>query len=125
MNDNKIPQLSEETRKNINRTLVNTIGLTYEEFSLLDIEEQEKLIREYHATHKRPKHDEEIVMIGSGESSLFLKMKKGKKYLVTSGDSSFVTAAGLTPEEEQKRVNDSLERGPKQKTKNMVTRIKR
>lgn len=40
-------KLSQETLNNISRTLMNTIGMDYEEFEKLGIEEQQKLINQY------------------------------------------------------------------------------
>ena len=48
-----IMKLSQETLNNISRTLMNTIGMDYEEFEKLGIEEQQKLINQYQKNNQK------------------------------------------------------------------------
>lgn len=55
---------------------------------------------------KSTKKDEVIMMIGSGEHSTFIKVKKGERVMLSGG--TFVEA-GLTPEESKRRLDDKLD----------------
>ena len=98
-------KLSQETLNNISRTLMNTIGMDYEEFEKLGIEEQQKLINQYQKRKGRKPGKLIDVMIGYGEHSTFIKAKIGERVMIGYGD---VIEAGLTPEESEKRINDSF-----------------
>lgn len=98
-------KLSQETLNNISRTLMNTIGMDYEEFEKLGIEEQQKLINQYQKRKRRKPGKLIDVMIGYGEHSTFIKAKIGERVMIGYGD---VVEAGLTPEESEKRINDSF-----------------
>lgn len=118
--------MKQETKDRINEHFRRTLGMSYDEFALLDTDVQQRLIREYHEKHSQKKSDTEIVMIGSGENALFVKVKKGKRVFVTSGDHSIVVRAGETKEEQEARLNkyfDSKIR-PIDKAKQMVKRIR-
>lgn len=54
---------------------------------------------------KKNKNDEVLMMIGSGEDSAFIKVKKGKKVMLNDG--TFVEA-GLILEESKRRLDDML-----------------
>lgn len=54
---------------------------------------------------KKNKNDEVLMMIGSGEDSDFIKVKKGKKVMLDDG--TFVEA-GLILEESKRRLDDML-----------------
>ncbi len=43
--------ISMETRQSINDFFLRSLGMTYDEFCLLEIDEQEKIIDEYHENH--------------------------------------------------------------------------
>ena len=55
---------------------------------------------------KKNKNDEVLMMIGSGEDSDFIKVKKGKKVMLDDG--TFVEA-GLTQEESKRRLDDRID----------------
>ena len=119
-------KLKDETREAINEHFKRILGISYDEFELLDVDEQQKLISEYHKRHPQRKSDTEIVMIGSGENALFLKVKKGQRYMVTSGDHSIMARAGETREEQDRRINAYLDRQAEtQKPKGLKQLIKR
>lgn len=53
------------------------------------------------------KKDKEVdVMVGYGEHSSFVKVKKGEDVMIRYGN---IVEAGLTPEEEHRRLEDSLD----------------
>lgn len=120
---------SELTRENINRTLLNTLGITYDEFELLNHDEQQKLIRQYHRKKPKSKDDTCIVMIGSGDSAMFMRVKKHQKVLIGSGENSCFIEAGLTLEEHERmlddQIDDMLYSRPKAFVKKIVRRIRR
>lgn len=68
----------------VNETLINKIGMSYDEYEQLDFDEQRKIIAEYHKKHPR-KRKAVTVMVGGGDSSLFIKVNKGEKVLTTNG----------------------------------------
>ena len=61
--------LSDQTKKNINETIQKKLGMSYEEFSLLDFDTQQELLKKC-----RNKNKSKIVMIGSGEFSIFTRV---------------------------------------------------
>ena len=97
--------LSEETKKNINYAFKEKLGITYDEFEKLDIDEQQKLIKEQRKNNKKEEYI--TMMIGSGEHSAFIKVKKGEKVMLNDG--TFVIA-GSTPEEEMEHINKELDK---------------
>ena len=53
------------------------------------------------------KEDNEVtVMVGYGEHSTFVKVKKGEDVMVRYGN---IIKAGLTPEEEHRRLEDQMD----------------
>lgn len=99
--------LKQETLNNISMTIERKLGISYEEFDKLDFNEQQKLLSEYRKKQKKKKSDEYVdVMIGYGEHSTFIKAKKGEKVMTRYGN---IIEAGLTPEEEQQRLEDDLD----------------
>lgn len=101
--------LKQETKNNISKTIEITLGISYEEFEKLDSEEQQKLIAMHKRKLKKGDSDEVTIMIGSGESSLFTKVKKGEKIMVGSGENSCFVRAGISPQEELKELNDKID----------------
>ena len=77
---------SENTIKdsNVNEILLNTIGMSYDEYEQLDFDEQQKVMTEYHKRHPN-KSKTTTFMICGGDDSLFIKTSKGKKILTTNG----------------------------------------
>ena len=97
---------SDKTIKdNVNEILLNTIGMSYDEYEQLDFDEQQKVMTEY---HKRRQNKSKIttVMIGSGASSLFIRVKKEKKILTTNG----YYIAGETLEDNKERWENSIKK---------------
>ena len=90
-----------------NRTLIRELGIPYDIFEQLDFDEQQKLI-EYNRRKKRKKSKSNMVavMIGSGEDAIFVKKKRGERYMLADG--TFVRA-GDTPEESRARLEDRLD----------------
>ena len=48
-------------------------------------------------------------MIGSGENALFTKVKKDKKIMIGSGESSCFVRAGISPKEANQESNDRID----------------
>ena len=97
---------SENTIKdNVNEILLNTIGMSYDEYEQLDFDEQQKIMAEYHKRHPN-KSKTTTVMIGGGDDSLFFKTSKGNKILTTNG----YYIAGETLEENKERWETQLEK---------------
>ena len=95
---------SENTiRDNVNEILLNTIGMSYDEYEQLDFDEQQKIMAEYHKRHPS-KSKTTNVMIGGGDDSLFIKTNKGKKILTADGH----YIAGETLEENKERWENSI-----------------
>ena len=57
--------------------LERVLGIPYEEFDKLDCDEQHKILQAHKKILKSTKKDEVLMMIGSGEHSIFIKVKKG------------------------------------------------
>ena len=101
--------VGEETRRKIFDLIERSLGISYDDFDKLDIDEQNKLIEEYWAKNRKMnrKKDEDIVMIGSGDSTMFIKVKKGKKVMIGSGrDSCFVRVGSRKGERCELRNGD-------------------
>ncbi len=71
---------------------------------------------------KKNKNDEVLMMIGSGEDSAFIKVKKGKKVMLNDG--TFVEA-GLILEESKRRLDDMLYSKPVALVKKINRRLKK
>ena len=117
--------LSEDTKRSINAKLLSTIGISYDEFEKLDFDKQQELIRNYHKKNSKSK-EYSIEMIGSGEHSIFIKVKKGKKVMINSGT---VIETGLMLEEAKQSLNDryddTMYSKPIAMVKKLVRRIKK
>ena len=113
MDNNKV-------KENVNRILMNEIGITYEDYIHLDIYKQQEIMK--YIRSKRPKIDEdkELIMIGYGEYSLVTRIKKGTKVMTRYGN---MVEVGLTPEEEQERFKKREEKVLEEKTKKKVLGI--
>lgn len=122
-------ELNSKTKENISNTLLNTLGLSYDEFDKLDFDEQQKIIRQYHKKNSKSKDKSSFVMIGNGEHSTFIRVKNGEKVMIGSGEHSCFVEAGLTPEEERIKLDDKLDdviySKPIALAKKIVRRIKK
>ena len=99
--------LKQETLDNISKTFERELGITYEEFDKLDFDEQQRLLSEHRKKQKKKKSDDYVdVMVGYGEFSTFVKVKKGEKVMTRYGN---IMEAGLTLEEEHQRLEDDLD----------------
>lgn len=101
--------LNQETKDNIKQSIGNNLGISYEEFESLDIDEQQKLIAIHRKKQKRKNSDEVTVMIGSDENSLFTKVKKGEIIMVGSGEDSIFVRAGISLEETRSELNNKID----------------
>ena len=99
--------LSQEVLKCISRNVERELGMTYEEFSKLDFYEQQRLLSEHRKKLKKKRSKKYVpVMVGYGEFSTFVKVKKGQKVMIRYGN---IMEAGLTLEEEHQRLEDDLD----------------
>lgn len=97
--------MNDEIRKSIDETIKKELGMSYDEFELLNFNEQQKLI-EQNRKKKKSNSDDVIVMIGSGEHAIFVKKKRGERYMLDDG--TFVIA-GDTPEQSRNRLDDRID----------------
>lgn len=99
--------LDPEVMETIKRNFENRIGMPYDEFSELTIEEQQRIISEYRKSLQQKKTGDKVhVLVGYGEHSLFTEAKKGDMVMIRYGN---IIEAGLTLQEEQQRLEDSLD----------------
>ena len=115
--------LEQEIKDNVSRTFERKLGITYEEFDKLDFDEQQRLLSETIKKQKKKKSDDYVdVMVGYGEFSTFVKVKKGEKVMTRYGN---IIEAGLTFEEEQQRLEDDLDDIIYSKPVEFIKKIKR
>lgn len=113
--------LNQETLNHISETIEDAFGMTYEKFSKLDFNTQQRMISE--KRNKKNKSNEYIdVMVGYGEHSTFIKAKKGEKVMVRYGN---IIEAGLTPEEENQRLEEDLDDAIYSKPVALVKKLQR
>ena len=86
--------------------LERELEIPYEEFDRLDCDEQHKILQTYKKILKPTKKDEVLMMIGSGEHSTFIKVKKGERVMLSDG--TFVEA-GLTPEKSKRQLDNKMD----------------
>lgn len=103
-------------------SLERELGIPYEEFNRLDCDEQHKILQTHRKNLKPIKKDEVLMMIGSGEHSTFVKVKKGERVMLSDG--TFVEA-GLTPEESKRRLDDKIDEMLYSKPVTLVKKISR
>ena len=101
--------LKQETKDNISKIIKNALGISYEEFEQLDFDEQQELIAMHKKKIKMRNSKEVTIMIGSGENSIFTKVKKGKRIMIGSGEHSCLVRAGISPEEEKQELNNKID----------------
>ena len=83
------------------------IGMSYEEFDKLDFDVQQKILYEYRKKHNKNNSEEYVnVLIGYGDNSTTIKVKKGEQVMTRYGN---ITEAGLSLEEEHQRLEDALD----------------
>ena len=70
----------------------------------------------------KKKNNDVDVMVGYGELSTFVKAKKGDKVMIRYGN---IIEAGLTPEEERRRIDDSIDDIIYSKPVALVKKLKR
>lgn len=116
--------MNPETRKYINKEIKRELGISYDEFELLDFDEQQKLIEQ---NKKRKKFNKKYikVMIGNEEHTIFVNAKRGKKYMLDDGT---LVVVGNTPMQSKSRLEDmfadSLYSKPVAFVKKLERRIK-
>ena len=114
--------MNNEVRDHLNESIKRELGITYDEFELLDFDEQQRLIEKNRQKKKKNKDDYVRVMIGSGEDSIFVRKKRGERYMLSDG--TFVIA-GDTSEESRQRLEDRLDDAIYSKTVAFVKKLSR
>lgn len=94
--------LKKETIDNINKYLLFTIGINYEEFKELDSYVQQEIIRKYHKKNNNKRKDSSL-MVGSGEHAIFITVKKGKHIMI---DGEVMVETGLTLDDSKQKSED-------------------
>lgn len=118
-------EIKDETKRNLEYFFEKNLGIKYEEYQQLDFDEQQKLIAEYNTRTKGKKSDKVTVMIGSGETAIFTKVKKGERIMVGSGGNSCFVRAGITPQEAHRELDDRLDDAIYSKPVAFVKKIQR
>ncbi len=106
MNKELRKRLSKFVKRELNDKLKRKLGITYDEFESLDHDEQQRLIKKIRQEKKCNRSDYVRVMIGSGADAIFVKKKRGERYMLSDG--TFVRA-GDTPEAARKRLEERLD----------------
>ena len=96
-------ELDDSIKKIIDEKIQKNLGLSYEEYSNLDIDEQQQLMKIYHEKKNHKKSKNTLVMIGIGENTTFIKVKRGDKVMLFDGT---MIKAGETIEEYQKKLEE-------------------
>lgn len=107
----------------MNNTTIKNFNMTYDEFSKLDFDTQEKLIEEYRKHHVKKQNKKVTTMMGNGDNAMFVKVNKGDKVLIGSGKDSIFIKAGTTPEKERQAINDKIDDMGHSKPVVMVKRL--
>ncbi len=102
-------KLKEETIQNIENQIERMLGIKYDDFIQLDDAEQRRLITEYHKKKGTKKSDYVIELIGSGEHSFPVRVKRWQRIMVGSGENSIFVRAGITPEEARRELDDRID----------------
>lgn len=97
--------MDKKIRENINKTFKRELGMSYDEFELLDYYEQQRLMEENRKKKKINRNDVKV-MIGSGKHAIFVNKKRGERYMFDDG--TFVIA-GDTPEQSRNRLEDRID----------------
>lgn len=96
--NNGIYAINATTKENLNVILMKTLGISYEEFTALNHEQQQIIINEYYnRPFKITDNDGVYVMVGSGASSIILNVKTGERIIIGAKAHSFFVESGSTP----------------------------
>lgn len=110
-----------KTKEKLNNLFLEKLGITYSEFEELDFDVQQELLKKIRSSRKIKSDDKVRVMIGSGEHATFITVPKGTKVMLSDGT---IHEAGLTLEEEQKRLGKRMDKAfkktPLEKIKSLV-----
>jgi len=99
--------MNDKIREIINNSMKRELGMTYDEFEMLNFDEQQRLIEQNRQRkRKKCKTNKVRLMVGSGEHSILVTKKRGERYILSDG--TFVRA-GDTPEESRARLEDRLD----------------
>lgn len=82
------------------------LGIPYEEFDKLDIDEQHKLLQSRKISTLKRNNKDIAVMIGSGEHSTFIEVKKGENDIINGGT---IIEAGITPNDSVQKIDTQLD----------------
>jgi len=114
--NNKI--ITAALKENLDKTFLKICGLTYLEYSKLDGDEQRSIMEKYHQSRLNQKQYDVRMLLGEGE-----------KVLIGEGEHSIFVEAGLTWEEEKRRLEDRIDDAiyskPVAMIKKLVRRIKK
>lgn len=75
-----------------------------------EIKLERKLIEKNLEEKKKENSEYAIVMIGTGENSCFIKVKKGEKILTGSGENSCFVRAGISVQEEREEIDERIKK---------------
>ncbi len=110
-----------KAKEELNNLFLEELGITYSEFEELDFDVQQELLKKIRSSRKIKNDDKVRVMIGSGEHATFITVPKGTKVMLSDGT---IHEAGLTLEEEQKRLEKRMDKAfrktPLEKIKSLV-----
>lgn len=98
--------LNESTKEIIKKDIESKLGIPYEQFANLDIDEQERMLKEYRKKNNIKSNQDTIIIVGSGEHAIFTKTKKGSRHMLEDGT---FYEAGLSLEESESRLNDRMD----------------
>lgn len=102
----------------INASFIRELGMTYDEFSNLDFNSQQRIIESRRKA--KNKSNKVRVMIGSGEHAIFVTKKRGERYLLSDGTFAI---AGDSPELSRERIDKKL--NSRAKTLKNIFKIKK
>ena len=94
-----------EYLNHLDEQLKRYYGISYDEFEQLSFDEQERLVEERRRKNKH-KSDTVTVMIGSGENAMFIRKKRGERYMLFDGT---MVRAGDSPEQYRARIEDKYD----------------
>lgn len=92
-------------KKRFKESLKNELGITHDEFELLNYYQQRRLI-ELKRKKKKTNSKHVNVMIGSGEHEIFVKKRRGDGIMLEDG--SFIIAGDI-PDESRKKIDDRID----------------
>lgn len=99
--------MKDKIREIINNSMKRELGMTYDEFEMLNFDEQQRLIEQNRQRkRKKCKSNKVRLMVGSGEHSILVTKKRGERYILSDGT---LVIAGDTPEESRERLEKKLD----------------